>query len=83
MGLHRVTFYMYACNKHHPLLCLVIGLVVLCGPMHVCECVSEERGDWEGADSQALSDIFTFRYINLTGLIIGLVTGDVVWTAAP
>jgi len=34
--------------------------------------VSEEGGDGEGAGSQALSD--TLRYINLAGLVIGLVT---------
>jgi hypothetical protein len=43
---------------------------VLRGPMHLCVCVSE-RGDVEGAGSQALSD--TLRYINLAGLALGLV----------
>jgi len=47
---------------------LVIGLVALRGPMHLCACVREERGDGEGAASQALSD--TLRYINLVGLAI-------------
>ena len=41
------------------------------GPMHLRACVSEERGDGEGAGSQALSD--TLRYINFAGLAIGLV----------
>ena len=45
-----------------------IGLVALRGPMHLCACVREERGDGEGAGSQALSD--TLRYINLAGLAI-------------
>ena len=45
-----------------------IGLVTLRGPMHLCACVREERGDGEGAGSQALSD--TLRYINLAGLAI-------------
>jgi hypothetical protein len=39
--------------------------------MHLCACVSEERGNGEGAGSQALSD--TLRYINLAGLATGLV----------
>ena len=30
---------------------LVIGLVVLCGPIHLCVCVIEECGDKEGVDS--------------------------------
>ena len=51
---------------------LSIGMVPLCGPMHLCACVSEELGDGEGEDSQALSD--TLRSINLTGLTMGLVT---------
>ena len=34
--------------------------------------MSEECGDGEGVDSQRLSD--TLRYINLTGLVIELVT---------
>ena len=51
---------------------LVIELVTLRGPMHLCACMSEERGDGEDAGSQALSD--TLRYINLAGLAIGLVT---------
>ena len=48
--------------------------------------MSEERGDGEGADSQALSD--TLRYIivicniNLAGLAIGLVA-LLVWTDVP
>ena len=50
---------------------LAIGLVALRGPMHLCACESEERGDGEGAGSQALSG--TLRYINLAGLAIGLV----------
>jgi hypothetical protein len=41
------------------------------GPMHLCVCVREERGDVEGAGSQALSD--TLRFINLAGLALGLV----------
>ena len=45
---------------------LAIELVALRGPMHRCACVSEERGDGEGAGSQALSD--TLRYIKLAGL---------------
>ncbi len=48
-----------------------IGLVTLCGPRHLCVCVSEDRGDGEGMGSPALSD--TLRYINLTGWVIGLV----------
>ena len=50
---------------------LVIGLVVLCGPMHLRTCVNEDRGDGEGEGSEVRSD--TLRYINLTGLTIGLV----------
>jgi hypothetical protein len=34
---------------------VALGLVALRGPMHLCACVSEERGDREGAGSQALS----------------------------
>ena len=37
-----------------------IGLVALCGPMHLRACVSEKRGDGEGAGS-------------LAGRVIGLV----------
>ncbi len=37
--------------------------------VYLCACVSEERGDGEGAGSQALSD--TCRYINLTELALG------------
>ena len=32
-----------------------VGLLGLRGPMHLCACVSEERSNGEGADSQALS----------------------------
>jgi hypothetical protein len=39
--------------------------------MHLHACVSEQRGDGEGAGSQALSD--TRRYINFAGLARGLV----------
>ena len=51
----------------------MIGLVVLCGPMYLCVCVSEKRGDGEGTGSQVSSD--TLRYINLTGpnWVMGLV----------
>ena len=42
-----------------------IGLVALRGPMHLRACVSEKRGDGEGAGSEELSD--TLRYINLVG----------------
>ena len=49
---------------------LVIGLVVLCGPMNLCTCVNEDRGDGEGTGSPVISD--TLRYINL-GLDITLV----------
>jgi len=31
-----------------------IGLVTLRGPIHLCVCVSEERGDGEDAGSQPL-----------------------------
>jgi len=41
------------------------------GPIHLQTCVNEERGDGEGSGSEVLSD--TLRYINLTGLAIGLV----------
>jgi hypothetical protein len=58
---------------------LVIELVTLRGPMNLCVCVGEERGDGEGADSQELSD--TLRYIHLSGLTIGLVV-LCVWTDA-
>ncbi len=44
---------------------VAVGLVALRGPMHQCACVSKERGDGEGAGSQALSD--TLRYNNLAG----------------
>ena len=50
---------------------LAADLVASRGPMHLCACVSEERGDGEGAGAQALSD--TLRYINLAGLATGLV----------
>ena len=36
--------------------------------MHLRVCVSEERGDGEGAGSSALSD--TLRYINLSGSLV-------------
>ena len=39
--------------------------------MHLRACVIEERGDGEGTGSEARSD--TLRYINLAGLVIGLV----------
>jgi hypothetical protein len=39
--------------------------------MHLRACVSEERGDGEGAGSYAPSH--TLRYINLAGLATGLV----------
>ena len=39
--------------------------------MHLCACVSEERGDGEGEDSQVLSD--TLRDINLDEVPLGLV----------
>ncbi len=42
---------------------VALGLVSLCGPVHLCACFSEERGDREGAVSQVLSE--TLRYINL------------------
>ncbi len=44
---------------------VVIGLVVLSGPMNLCTCVSEMHGDGEGADSYTTSD--TLGYINLDG----------------
>ena len=34
---------------------VTIGLVVLREPIHLCVCVSEESGEGEGADSQAVS----------------------------
>jgi hypothetical protein len=40
--------------------------------MHLYACVSKEGGDGEGMGSLSLSD--TFRYINLTGLVTGLVS---------
>ncbi len=41
-------------------------------PTHLCACVSEERGDGEGAGSQALSVLSdTLRYINLAEVAIG------------
>jgi hypothetical protein len=40
-----------------------IGLVVLCGPMYLCVCVSEKRGDGEEVGSYTPSD--TLGYINL------------------
>ena len=58
--------------RHIDLDGLVIGLVVLCGPMHLRACVIEEPGDGEGADSQALSD--ALRYINLVDSSIVMVT---------
>jgi hypothetical protein len=39
--------------------------------MYLRTCVSKEGGDGKGVDSQSLSD--TFRYINLAGLVIGMV----------
>ena len=50
---------------------LDLVLVAWRGPMHLCACVREERGDGESAGSQALSD--TFRCINLAELALGLV----------
>ena len=50
---------------------LAADLVASRAPMHLCACVSEERGDGEGAGAQALSE--TLRYINLAGLATGLV----------
>jgi hypothetical protein len=50
---------------------LAADLVASRGQMHLCACMSEERGDGEGAGAQALSD--TLRYINLAGLATGLV----------
>jgi hypothetical protein len=47
-------------------------LSALCGPIHLCTCVSEECRDGEGAGSEVLPD--TLGYINLTGLDIRLVT---------
>jgi hypothetical protein len=44
---------------------VVIGLVVLCGPIHLRVCVSEKRGDGEGEGSYTSSD--TLGYINLVG----------------
>ena len=44
---------------------LSIGLVAMRGPMDLRACVSEKRGDGEGADSYASSD--TLGYINLAG----------------
>ena len=42
------------------------------GPMRLCACVSEERGDGEGAGSQALPVLSdTLRYINLAEVAIG------------
>ena len=69
---------------------LAIGLVTLCGPMHLCVCVNEESVDGEGGDSQTLSDTLrcihkgadsealsdTLRYINLTGLAVGIGVRD-------
>ena len=40
--------------------------------MHLSACVSEERGHGEGVGSEAPSD--TLRYINLSGLVEGVVT---------
>jgi len=40
--------------------------------MHLRVCVSEEGADGEGEGSESISD--TFRYINLTGVSIGLVS---------
>ena len=40
--------------------------------MHLRACVRENLGDGEGEDSQTPSN--TLRYINLTVLVIGLVT---------
>ena len=39
--------------------------------MHLCVRVIEEGGDGEGVGSETLSD--TLKYINLTGLVIGMV----------
>ena len=36
-----------------------IDLVPLCGRIHLCECVREERGDGEGVGSQTLSSNLT------------------------
>ena len=44
---------------------VAIGLVALRGPMHLRACVSEKRGDREGAGLYAPSD--TLGYINLAG----------------
>ena len=45
------------------------GLVTLCGPMHLCVCVSEEGGDGEGVDSEVSSLLsYTLRYVSLPEL---------------
>ncbi len=41
-------------------------------PMYLCVCVREDLGDGEDEDSESLSD--TLRYINLVGVVMGLVT---------
>ncbi len=43
---------------------LGIGLVTLCGPIHLRVCMREDRGNGEGTGSAGLSDT---RYINLIG----------------
>jgi hypothetical protein len=40
--------------------------------MYLCVCVGEDLGDGEDEDSESLSD--TLRYINLVGVVMGLVT---------
>ena len=41
-----------------------IGLVVLCGPMHLCTCVREERGDGQGVVSHVITDILISTNVN-------------------
>ena len=49
----------------------VIGLVVCCGPIHLCVCVSKESGKGEGVGSQVLS--LVSNTLTLTEVVIGLV----------
>ena len=39
-----------------------MGLVALCGPMPLCACVSEERGEGEGTHSNNIIHIVVFGF---------------------
>ena len=70
----RIPIRYSVTQRYTNLVEVVIGLVALCGPIYLCTCVSQERGDGEGTDSKVLFD--TLRYINLTEVDLGMVVVD-------